>query len=112
MPVDPAGNPVRIGWPETEMLWLRAASTLCLKDRESAFKDIASLTSRSVDRIRHKAALIRAEDRRLAKLVLDTQLRKNWLSETAPASPRRVFVPERSQDRSPRKPSPLKVAAE
>lgn len=101
MPLDPAGNPIRIGWSETEEIWLRAASTLTLRDREAAFRDIASLTGRTVDRLRHKAALLKAQDRQTAKALLQVQLRKNWLSETTLTASRQVYVvgPNRNRQR-------------
>lgn len=100
--LDPAGNEIRIGWSETEMLWLRAASSLCLKDREEAWQDLAGLTGRTVNCLRRQARLLAAQDRKIAKAVLEVALRKNWLSESASASPRRVFVPERSRVRAAR----------
>lgn len=92
VPTEPAGNRVRIGWTEVEDIWVRAARSLPLRERTEAFKDIAAMTGRSWTAVHRHARLLVAQDRQAAREWLQTTLRKNWLSETAPVAPRRVFV--------------------
>lgn len=110
--LDRFGNPIRIGWAPHVLLWLEAANRLRPKDWPEAFQDIASLSGFSLSSVKRKAESMRAVDRAEAAAYLVAELRKDWAAGKLPKVSRRVFVPERSQDRPPSKPSPLKVAAE
>lgn len=46
---------IRIGWALHELLWLEAAMSLNVSEREAAFHDIASMTGRAFSAVRTKA---------------------------------------------------------
>lgn len=110
--IDRFGNPVRIGWAPHVLLWIEAANHLRPKDWPEAFQDIASMSGFSLSSVKRKAEGMRAVDRAEAAAYLVAELRRNWAACELPRASRRVFVPERSQDRSPRKPNSLKVTSE
>jgi len=90
--LDQAGKPVIVSWPEYQHLWLRAAMSLTKRDRWNALEDIASMTGRSFASVKRKAEMLQAEDRRQAKAMLETILRKNWHSDRPIEGHRRLFV--------------------
>lgn len=90
--LDQAGKPVIVGWPEYQLLYLRAAVSLTKRDRWEAYQDIAEMVGRSFASVKRKAEMLQAEDRRESKAMLETILRKNWHSESLQDGSRRSFV--------------------
>lgn len=77
--IDRFGNIVRVAWAKHEMEWLRAAVTLPLAQRMSAFHDISDLTGRSFRQVRSQAGKLRC------KLA--------WNAEVVESQARRVMAP-------------------
>jgi hypothetical protein len=92
MSVDRHNHPIRIGYSAVELIYIAAAASLPLRERESAYSDIAQMTSRRLSAVRTRGALILAQERQKAREWLSAHLHKNWLSEAATAPPRRVYV--------------------
>jgi 2-polyprenyl-6-methoxyphenol hydroxylase-like FAD-dependent oxidoreductase len=55
--IDRFGDPIRVGWPEYQILWLRAALDLPKPERAAAFQDIADMTGRTLSAVRDRAYL-------------------------------------------------------
>lgn len=54
--IDRFGKTIIIGWSEHEVLWLEAALSLPAHQQIPAFRDLSSMTGRSVAAIQHKAS--------------------------------------------------------
>ncbi len=92
MSIDRFGNAVRTGWQPHEIEWCAAAITLCVKEREAAYADIASLTGRPISAVRSRGKLLMAQDRQKTREWLALHLRKNWASGEPLEAPRRIWV--------------------
>lgn len=65
--IDRFGQKISVYWAEHELLWVRAALTLDFKERQNAYRDIAFLTTRTLDQVRRRAKYIKDQDRRQAQ---------------------------------------------
>lgn len=72
----PSGKSVRVGWSETEVIWLQAAVTLRGGERKQAYYDLASLTGRSFLAVQSKATYLLKLDRDAARALLAACLGK------------------------------------
>lgn len=61
--LDRNGKLVRLGWAAHEMLWLRAAITLPLGPRITAYHDICEMTGRSFRAVQDRANKLRSKQR-------------------------------------------------
>lgn len=86
------GSRIRVGFSETETIWLKAAVTLALGERERAYRDIASMSGRTLSSVRHKARRLLSEHRAQVRAFLQAELSKSWQSGDAPA-PRGFVCP-------------------
>lgn len=50
--IDRFGKPIYVGWQEHEMIWLDVAISLCRKERNAAFREIAEMSGRRVESVR------------------------------------------------------------
>lgn len=66
----PSGQSVRVGWSETELLWIKAAIILRGWEYRQALNDIAGLTGRSLRGVHAKAQYLRRLERDAARAVL------------------------------------------
>ena len=57
---DRFGDPIRVGWPDFQLVWLQAALTLPRGERFEAFADIASMTGRTVAAVSSRAYALQA----------------------------------------------------
>ncbi len=55
MSLDRYGNAIRIGFSETEIIYIKSAMSLPRAERWAAFEDIASMSCRTVQNVRAKA---------------------------------------------------------
>ena len=83
-------KPVKIGWSQKEIIWLRAALTLPGYDCLCALDDIASMSGRTISAIRAKAKEIEREPE--AGPIPEPQP----VPLPPPAPPRQILVPARS----------------
>ena len=90
--IDRHGRPIRIGWSDVELLYIRAALTLTRTERLSAYRDISELTGRSMKAIANRAGILRAQGRQEAREWLAEHMRQDWRSSGHVEAPRRIFV--------------------
>ena len=57
--IDRHGNYVCVAWAEHEILWVKAAMDLPLSTRTNAYRDIASMSGRTLGAIRQRATDLR-----------------------------------------------------
>ncbi len=71
----PDGGYKRVFWQAHEEIWVRAANTLCGKEREAAYHDIAGMTGRPVWSVQAKGVYLRKKDRDAARELLSKEFR-------------------------------------
>lgn len=64
------GTDVRVGWAPHELIWIKAANSLCGQERETALRDIADMAGRGYHGVVHKARYLRKIERDDARAAL------------------------------------------
>lgn len=61
MKIDRWGNPIKIGWSQSELLWVLAAINLDVAERIAAYQDISDMSGHPFAHVRQKANRIMRE---------------------------------------------------
>ena len=83
--IDRWGSPIRIGWSDHQILWIRAAMTLDGHERHEAIRDIADLVGRSYASVWGKVRALREQDRYDEKRRRLAETSKSWLAANVAA---------------------------
>lgn len=89
---------IKIGWRPHEIEWLKAAMTLDKGEHLEAFKDIASLSHRSVNAVRTKAYEVRREQQAGARKFLGDLRRSGYTSPLPVQMAKSLIRPNTKED--------------
>ena len=83
--IDRYGSPIRIGWSDHQILWIRAAMTLEGQERREAIQNIAELVGRPYASVWGKVRALKEQDRYDEKRRRLAETSRSWLAANVAA---------------------------